>query len=120
MRTMKERDVGGCRIYILDLEKVVQKGEFPNRSKITTAVFDKVKQNGAVMVFGIGERTLIMRLNDTAVQRGWSADALAKKVSGSMVDFVESGGGHAKAGAIRVKEGFVNSVVEEMIRIIGG
>jgi len=120
MKGMKERKAGAVSVCAIDLEKVVKKGEFPNCSKVTTRVFDRLegKAAGPLLVLGIGERTIIMRLNQAAADEGLSADTIAKKMQETMRDFVESGGGHAKAGAIRVKEGFAGAVAEEIARML--
>ena len=109
MRSMKElQTANGILLYTVDVYDVVKKGEFPNRSKVTTRIFDKVKGNGAVVVLGTGEKTIIIRINDAAAAKGISAESIAEKIAVSMDDFVESGGGHIKAGALRIKEGFAN------------
>jgi RecJ-like exonuclease len=116
MKTMKEKKAGETSVHLIDLESVVKKGEFPNRSKVTTRVFEKLNGEEPLVVLGLGERTIIIRINDAAAAKGASADKIAKQILQSMPDFAESGGGHVKAGAIRVKVGFVDSVVEEIIR----
>jgi len=119
MRTMKERKMGDVSIYVLDLEKAVKKGEFPNRSKIASKVFERLKRDTPLVVFGAGEQTVIMRINDAAHAKGIVAGSIAQKILEIMPDFAESGGGHGKAGAIRVKKGFVGAVVEEIVKMIG-
>ncbi len=119
MRGMRERRAGRTVIFQVNLEKIIQKGEFPNRSKVTTRITDRLKRDEPMIVLGLGDRTIIMRLNQAATDVGLSADKIAKKMLETMRDFAESGGGHAKAGAIRVKPGFVNSVVEEIVKMIG-
>lgn len=119
MKSMKEKEVNGVKVVIIPLEKVVTKGEFPNRSKVTTAVFEKMNGGEPLFVIGEGKRTLILRVNDAAVSKGINAKEIAEKIRDSMKDFVESGGGHIKAGAIRVKEEFGNSVIGEIVRMIG-
>jgi RecJ-like exonuclease len=115
---MKEKDVGEIKVFTLDLEKVVTKGEFPNRSKVTTRVFEKLNSEKPLIVLGLGERTVILRINQAAADKGISANTIAKKIQETMPDFVESGGGHKKAGAIRVKVGFVESVKNGIIRLL--
>jgi RecJ-like exonuclease len=115
---MKEKKLEKLDVFTLDLEKVIVKGEFPNRSKVTTRVFEKLNSDKPLVVLGIGERTVILRVNQAAADIGVSANDIAKKMQETMPDFVESGGGHVKAGAIRVKKGFVDSVVEEIIKLI--
>ena len=92
-----------------------QRGEWPPSSKITTRVFDKLKGENALICIGYTERSIIMRLNDAAVSAGLGANLLAEKMKASMGDFIEGGGGHAKAGAIRVKEGFVKEVLGQLL-----
>lgn len=118
MKTMKEKKAGDVEVYMLELESVVVKGEFPNRSKITTRVFEHLMREEPLIVLGLGERTVIMRINDAAASKGVGADKLAKRILETMPDFAESGGGHVKAGAIRVKKGFVDSVSKEIIKMI--
>jgi len=118
MKAMKERLVREIAVYSIDLEKVVVKGEFPNRSKVATRVFERLKRDAPLVVLGVGERTVIMRVNDAGCTKGIRADLIAKNILETMPDFAESGGGHGKAGAIRVKKGFTGAVVEEIIKII--
>jgi RecJ-like exonuclease len=123
MARMKKSETGQLTIITFPLEGIVVKGEWPPSSKITTRVFDtlrdEAKAAGAekpLLCIGYTERSIILRLDDGAVSLGLSANELAERVKKSMADFVEGGGGHAKAGAIRAKEGFVKEVVNELIR----
>ena len=118
MKGMKERKAGGVAVFIIELEKAVRKGEFPNRSKVTTRVFERLGRDEPMVVLGAGGRTIIIRMNDAATAKGVGADAIAKKLAATMRDFVESGGGHGKAGAVRIKEGFSGAVVEEILKIL--
>jgi len=120
MRDLREVKAGETDVYVVKLERVVRKGEFPNASKISTRVFDRLKRETPLMILGICGRSVIMRLNDAAVAKGLAANSIAAKLMGTMKDFVHSGGGHKKAGAIRVEEGYSNAVVDEIIRIVNG
>lgn len=118
MARMKEQAAGRLAIAVFSLEDIAKKDEWPPSSKITTRVFDRLRERdgGALFCIGYTERSVIMRLNDAAVAMGLDANGIAAKLKNSMADFVEGGGGHAKAGAIRVKPGFVKEVVNEVIR----
>lgn len=107
---------GGVRICIFSLANVVRKGEWPPSGKVTTRVFDKLREGGPLLCMGYTDRSIIMRLNDDALGAGLSATVLADKVKISMADFVDGGGGHAKAGALRAKQGFVKDVLNELVR----
>lgn len=106
---------GKVEIAYFSLEGIAKRGEWPPSSKITTRVFDKLAREKPLVCIGYTERSLIMRLNDGAVASGLSANSLAESMKGSMGDFVEGGGGHAKAGAIRAKEGFVKEILNQLI-----
>jgi len=120
MKKQEREDGRGLQIVVFSLEGIVKKGEWPPASKITTRVFDKLKDNAPLLCIGQTDRSLIMRLDDNAVAMGLSANGLAEKIKTSMADFVEGGGGHVKAGAIRVRKGFVKEVLNELIREAGG
>ena len=116
-KAMARMKRGGTKTEVVSfaLEGIAQRGEWPPSSKITTRVFDKLKGENALICIGYTERSIIMRLNDAAVSAGLGANLLAEKMKASMGDFIEGGGGHAKAGAIRVKEGFVKEVLGQLL-----
>jgi RecJ-like exonuclease len=109
------RAEGRLRIAVFSLENIVKRGEWPPSSKVTTRIFDKLKGEGPLLCIGHTDRTIIMRLNDGAVEMGLDANGLAEKMKTSMGDFVEGGGGHVRAGAIRAKAGFVKDVLNQLL-----
>lgn len=115
---MKLQRESGVEIASFSLEGIAKKDEWPPSGKVTTRVYDRLcaQDRGPLLCIGYTDRSIIMRLNDPAVALGLSANGLAEKLKASMGDFVEGGGGHAKAGAIRVKQGFVKEVVNEVLR----
>ena len=114
----KRSEAGGCEICVLPLEGIAKRGEWPPSSKITTRVFEKLKGERPLVCVGYTDRSIIMRLNDGAAALGFSANDLAERIKRSMPDFVEGGGGHVRAGAIRAKTGFVKDVVNQLLREI--
>ena len=118
IKTVKEEKVGEITTYMFSLEPLVTKGEWPPSSKITTRVCDTLnleKQNEPIFIIGYNPKTIIMRLNQKAAALGLDTNIIAKKALEVMPDFVESGGGHQQAGSIRVKEGFVKDVLNQII-----
>jgi RecJ-like exonuclease len=114
---VKKKEVEGkVKIVTLALENIVKKGEWPPSGKITTKIFEDMSGEEPLLVIGHNDRSLIMRLNEAAEKIGLSANDLAKKIIETMPDFVDGGGGHIRAGAIRVKQGFVKEVLNELIR----
>ncbi len=131
-RTMKETKIGELTICVLDLETLDKKdvasfktfertcsNDFPSRGKVTTNIFESLPQDKPLLVIGYSARSIILRLNELAEQAGFSGHEIVERVKISMKDFIESGGGHRKAAAIRVKSGFGKDVVEEILRILG-
>ena len=119
MKGMRKTEKEGVEIFSFSLENVVVKGEWPPASKITTRIFETLKGEKPLVCIGQTDRSVIIRLNDSAATLGLSANSLAKKMVESMSDFVVGGGGHVRAGAIRVKTGFTKDVVNQLIENIG-
>lgn len=115
----KRTKEGQLEICVFSLEGLHRKGEWPPSSKITTRVFDELTGSGPLFCIGHSDRSIIMRLNDDAVALGLSANGMAEGIKKSMADFVDGGGGHVKAGAIRAKKGFVKEVLGELLREAG-
>ena len=116
---IKKNERNGITIYIVPLDGVVEPKEFPNRSKVTTAVFEKYRTDSPMVTIGYGKRTIILRGNDAFVKRGLAFSNIIKKVSSDMKDFVTAGGGHAKAAAVRVGEGYEKSVIDRIMEEFG-
>ncbi|MBN1169713.1 DHH family phosphoesterase [Candidatus Micrarchaeota archaeon] len=113
---IKEVD-GPVRIIHFSLENVISRGEWPPSSKITTKIFEERNGPEPLVVLGYNERSIIIRLNEAAEKKGFSANGIAEKLKQTMPDFIEGGGGHIRAGAIRARKGFVKEVLGEIIRM---
>ena len=116
----KKQQRGELEIVSFPLDALVKKGEWPPSSKITTRVYDLLCAQGdrPLLCIGYTERSIIIRLNDKAAALGLSANEFAERIKVAMADFVDGGGGHVKAGAIRVKRGFSKEVLNELLREI--
>lgn len=115
--SIKEK-IGKVKVLYFNLEEVITKGEWPPSSKVTTKIFEDNNFGGPLVTLGYNERTIIIRINEEAEKLGLSANKIAEEIKSKMDQFVEGGGGHAKAGAIRIKKGFVESVLGEILRMI--
>jgi len=115
---MKKDDADGIEIITFALDGVVKKDVWPPAGKVTTYIFESLSKDAPLICIGHRRRSLIIRINNAGVERGLSANELAKKIKESMADFVDGGGGHARAGAIRAREGFTKEVLSELIRLI--
>lgn len=110
---MKKRLDGPVSVYTLDTDKVKSK-EFPGKGKITTRGFELAGDAPAV-VLGTWKNGLSFRINDGAIGKGVHANEIIASLKKEMPDFIEGGGGHARAASLRIREGFVDSVVEKII-----
>ncbi|VVB97965.1 Uncharacterised protein [uncultured archaeon] len=116
---IKSRRAGKAEVYWLNLDSIAEKKEFPNRGKITSRAFELVNNpEKPIAVIGYSKRTLVFRFNDAAVSAGIRADAIIRAMKGNFSDFVDNGGGHARAAALRIAEGFESAAIEEIIKII--
>ncbi|MBD3390079.1 hypothetical protein GF415_03960 [Candidatus Micrarchaeota archaeon] len=113
---MKKRLDGPVSVYTIDTERIKSR-EFPGKGKITTRCFELVGESPTV-VLGFWNRGLSFRINDGAVQNGVRADRIIEILKKEMGDFVFGGGGHARAASMRVREGFVDSVLDKIIEIV--
>ncbi len=117
MRFMKPKSFGGLDVYTLDLADLLARHEFPSKSKITTYVIEHLSPAPAI-VLGYNERTIVARANQATSEMGIKLNELINELKGPMANFIESGGGHAKASAIRVRPGFSKEVLSAFIELI--
>jgi len=115
-KSMKERKVGEFSVYVLDLERMAGAYEFPSKGKVANAVLDTIEKDKAIVMIGYGNRSVILRLNSIAVEKGAKGNELIDKVKKSMNAFIWNGGGHSKAAALRVRDGFAKDVAEGIVR----
>ena len=118
MKIMKNTETGDVEVVTFSLDNIAIKGEWPSASKITTRIYEMLSKNNALVCIGVTDKTLIIRMNSKAVEKGLSANDIAEHITQNMSGFVYGGGGHAKAGAIRVGDGFVKDVLGEVLRYI--
>jgi len=115
---LKKIEKGEITIYVLPLSNIVKKGEFPNSSKIVSAILESVNEDKPIVVIGYREAAIILRANKKANEKGIDFSKLIAKLNLRFNDFIYSGGGHALAAAIHTQKGYeqslLNALVEEL------
>ncbi|MFA5077087.1 MAG: DHH family phosphoesterase [Candidatus Micrarchaeia archaeon] len=119
-KAVKTRTAGGVQICTVNLDGVAEKREFPTKGKIVSRVLELHTDEGPLLVLGFARKGLIFRLNGAAASRGIRGDEIVRRMKSSFPDFVENGGGHARAAALKISEGFENAAVDEVVKMIGG
>ncbi|MCP4647717.1 MAG: hypothetical protein GY852_08305, partial [bacterium] len=110
---MKKRLDGPVSVYTVDADRIKSK-EFPGKGKITTRGFELAGDAPAV-VLGVWKNGLSFRINAGAIEKGVHANEIIASLKEEMADFIMGGGGHARAASLRIREGFVDSVVDKII-----
>ena len=118
IKLMKKHNAGELALYVVELDNIIKEQEFPSRGKVVTMISENLGNERPVMVVGYGKKTIVIRLNQMAADAGYAADQLISELKVSMKNFIESGGGHTKAAAIRTHEGYVKSVCEALVQLI--
>ncbi len=118
IKLMKKHNAGELAVYVIELDNMIKEQEFPSRGKIVTMVSENLGNERPVMVVGYGKKTIVIRLNQMAADAGYGADRLISELKVNMKDFIESGGGHTKAAAIRTHEGYAKSVCDALVEMI--
>ena len=117
-KQMKPVEVKGINIYFVKVDVVARRSEFPSKGKITSQAYELVKDE-PVVVIGISERSLIFRLADEAYRKGVSANKMIEKLKERIPHAFESGGGHAKAAALRIRNpDYIPAIKEEIINVV--
>ncbi len=121
LKHMKHDKVGEFRIYTINLDEISTKAEFPSRSKITSQLYEIIKDENAI-VLGVTNKSIIFRITEKANENGVDASKIIEEIKRKYPEHILSGGGHSKAAAIRVKNeemfNFIKKEIKEYIRKI--
>jgi len=118
IKLMKKHNAGELALYVVELDNIIKEQEFPSRGKIVTMISETLGNERPIIILGYGKKTIVIRLNQLAADAGYSAEQLISELKVSMKDFIESGGGHTKAAAIRTQEGYAKSVCDALVELI--
>ncbi len=115
----------GIVFVTMDVEKISDSsGGFPSKGKVTGKVHDIIEKeiDGPLVVLGYTNDAAMFRANRKAVLKGFNANEIIQQVKKEYDKFVESGGGHPGAAAIKYKKGFkkvILNALSEKINNIG-
>lgn len=115
----------GITFVTMDVEKIVDSsGGFPSKGKVAGKVHDIIEKeiDGPLIVLGYTNDAAMFRANRKAVLKGFNANEIIQQVKKEYDKFVESGGGHPGAAAIKYKKGFkkvILNALSEKINNIG-
>ncbi|MFA5049523.1 MAG: DHH family phosphoesterase [Candidatus Micrarchaeia archaeon] len=116
---MKEKKIKEFNLYYLNLGALVKKFEFPGLGKSATQIFDAlIPKDKPSILLCYGPKSIVLRLNDLAVEKGANANEIIEYLKSSAPGVIESGGGHIRAAAIRVREEFEKSMIDEIINYL--
>src|SRR3989338_1801731 len=114
----REKQFGTVHVSMLDLSHLLARYNFPSRGKIATYLIERLPLDEPHIVIGYSGRFIVLRANDAAMRHGIRLNVLVETLKSSMASFIESGGGHPKAAAIRVREGFLKEVVAAFLDLL--
>lgn len=125
MEIVKKRELkNGILFVTFFVDKVMDgSGGFPSRGKVTGKIHDLIEKDTdkPLVVLGWTDDMGMFRANRKAVLKGFNASNIIQEVKSEYGKFVESGGGHPGAAAIRYKKGFrkiiLNALSEKVNRV---
>ncbi|MGB9749154.1 MAG: DHH family phosphoesterase [Candidatus Woesearchaeota archaeon] len=110
----EEKEVNGFRIFMLNLDEISLRAEFPPPGKITGMAYDFFSERGKLMdviVLGIGSDYITIRTSLEKFNTVRAIEHLKKKISSGFI----SGGGHKMAGTIKFVKAVREKILEELI-----
>jgi len=117
VRMVKKRQVGNATVYLLNTDAVKRRRDFPSRAKLTTLLFEMVKDKEALAI-GYSSRVVTFRLSPSLAEKGVDVRRIIEDIKAKYSDIVVSGGGHPRAGSVIFLEGYKDLVVEEALKAL--
>ncbi|MEM4625829.1 MAG: DHH family phosphoesterase [Candidatus Bilamarchaeaceae archaeon] len=112
---MKKLNKNDVIVFIVPLNDIVKKGEFPTSSKIVSAILEKTSEDEPVVVIGYRDGVILLRANKNAASRGINFSEIIDRLTKRFSDFIHSGGGHSSAAAIHLQKGYEQTIIESLI-----
>ncbi len=118
-RHVKSRKSNGIIFYLADVTKITKKGSYPNRGLASNIVADLYgnKPFPVVTIVFTG-RNISLRANKRAFDLNLDFSSAIKQLKDEMGRVIETGGGHKMAAALRIKQGYLKEVLNNLIQII--
>ncbi len=117
VRHAKKRELNGALVYLLNTDAIKRKREFPSRAKLTTLLFEMVKDKPSIAI-GHSSRVITFRLSPQLAERGVDVRAIIEKLKERYGDIIVGGGGHPRAGSVLFLEGHKDVLLAEAINIL--
>ncbi len=112
---LKKKQIGKFHLFTINLGSLIKRYEFPGLGKSATQIFEALlPQDKPALLICYGPRTLVFRINNIAVKEGADSLEIISHIKKVMAEIVESGGGHTRAAALRVKPDFETSALQEI------
>ncbi|MCX6767275.1 MAG: hypothetical protein NTY90_00895 [Candidatus Micrarchaeota archaeon] len=114
----RQKAVGNAAIAVVNLGKFCKKGEYPPKGAVLTEIQRTIPSSGPVVSVGYGGDAILFRANHDAHEAGFRASTLISLLKTEFPHAVVSGGGHDVAASMRVKEEFLQAVLERTLQLI--
>ncbi|MGB9635339.1 MAG: DHH family phosphoesterase [Candidatus Micrarchaeia archaeon] len=121
VKIAKTKELGnGITVVLVNVDKVAEKGSFPNKGKVTGKVHDTFVgiKAGPVVTIGYGTDSAMLRANRMTLEKGFNANSIIQEIKGMYEGYIISGGGHPGAAAIRFRKGFKKAVLNALLEKI--
>lgn len=121
-KTISRKSTEKIEICWFSFDNFIREKEFPTRSNLIGRVLDIVSSTSSkkkpIVIIGYGKKLILLRLNEFAALNKIKANKILQCLRSGFSEFIENGGGHRCAAALRVKQGFEKILVKEIIKII--
>jgi len=111
---LQKEERNGAEIYRYDIKSFTKNG-FPGYGKITGMVKDKLDSGKPILVLGISDENIAVRMKGIPE---FSVVRLVKRLKEKFPDFLISGGGHNVAGGISFVSGGKEKIISEIYRYV--
>jgi RecJ-like exonuclease len=111
----------GVTVVLINVDKVVEKGEFPNKGKVTGKVHDTFigMRAGPIVTIGYSADFAMLRANRSVLDKGFNANNIIQEIKDIYKGYIIAGGGHPGAAAVRFRKGFKKAVLNALLEKIG-
>ncbi len=112
-----QKKIGSSTLVVVRLDKFCKKGEYPSKGSVLNEIHKTF--SGPVVSIGYGGDAIIFRASHQAFEAGFRASHLISQLKQELPHAVVSGGGHDVAASMRVKEEFLQSVLDRALELAG-
>ena len=117
---VKQKNVGAALLVTVKLDKFCKKGEYPPKGSVLNEIHREASEasgGAATVSIGTGGDSITFRANHAAFEAGFKASQLILLLKQEFPYAVVSGGGHDVAASMRVREEFLQSVLDRTLQL---